>query len=79
MEIKYLNSNQQPLQDAVVSVSSAPGQIRDIAMITGADGTISLDVEDEGNYVFNIYHNNQSYSASAYLIPSQGSTTIVLE
>ncbi len=78
MLIRFVNSSQQPLTDAVVTVARAPGQTHDIGMLTDADGYVSVEVSQPGTYEFEVHHAQAARRASAHLTPQQESATLVV-
>jgi hypothetical protein len=79
MTIQYVDAQQQPLKEAVVAVASAPGEIRDIAMVTDADGTISFHPDMPGSYTFSIAYDNRVYNATLQLSGDDSMKQVVVQ
>lgn len=79
MIIRFSNQQNEPIIDGVVSVMQAPGQIRDLAMITDQSGAVSLDVGEAGYYAFTVFHDGQSFHASASLCPDDAETDLMTQ
>lgn len=78
MTIQYLDSRKQPIADAVVSIAEAPGQMRDIAMVTDENGVISVDVEEQGSYVFSVFHEGKAHQVAVALRPQDTEVSVVV-
>lgn len=79
MTIQYLDAHGQPLADAIVAVTNAPGQIHDMGMMTDDNGNISFSPPEEGQYTFSVSSNGNTQQVSVYLSPGEGSKQVVVE
>lgn len=79
MKICFVDNLKIPVKDAVVSIASAPGSTKDIAMITDSSGCISFQVTEEGKYVFNIFYGEENHQVISNLQPGDTNTTLRID
>mgnify|MGYP001201341447 FL=1 len=68
----------RPVADAVVSIAGAPGEFRDIGMITDASGEIILVDVSEGIYDFAVFTGGSAHRVSTRVTPGASRITVVL-
>lgn len=76
--VAFEDSAGRPLADAVVSIASAPGEFRDIGMVTDERGAIKLGDANDGVYDFAVFTAGASHRVSAHITSSDARVTVVV-
>lgn len=76
--VVFEDSAGRALVDAVVSIASAPGEFRDIGMVTDERGEITLGDPVEGAYDFAVFSAGASHRASIRVTSSDARVTVVV-
>ena len=77
--VVFEDSAGRPLADAVISIASAPGEIRDIGMVTDEHGEIALSDAGEGVYDFAVFSAGTSHQVTARINSSDSRVTVVVQ
>ena len=77
--VVFEDSAGRPLADAVVSITSAPGEIRDIGMVTDEHGEIAFGDAGDGVYDFAVFAAGTSHRVSARITGSDSRVTVVVQ
>lgn len=69
MEIQFVDARGQPISGAPVAVASAPGEVRDLGLVTDALGQVSFDADVAGDYSFAVFIAGHARTIAARLEP----------
>jgi hypothetical protein len=76
--VAFQDSAGRPVADAVVSIASAPGEIRDIGMVTDERGEISVAPSGMGTYEFVVFSAGNAQNVRAHIAREDERLTVVL-
>jgi uncharacterized surface anchored protein len=77
--VAFRDAAGRPVVDAVVSIASAPGEVRDIGMVTDERGEISIPASDPGNYEFVVFTSGDTRNVRAYIAGNDEPLTVVVD
>jgi uncharacterized surface anchored protein len=76
--VAFRDSAGRPVADAIVSIASAPGEIRDIGMVTDERGEISIATSGMGAYEFVVFRAGNAQNVRAHIARDDERLTVVL-
>jgi hypothetical protein len=77
--VVFRDSAGRPVVGAVVSIAAAPGEFRDIGMITDDRGEISLAAAGAGDYEFVVFRAGNAQNVRARIVGKNERLTIVVD
>ncbi|HET6735946.1 hypothetical protein [Mycobacterium sp.] len=76
--VAFRDSAGRPVVDAIVSIASAPGEIRDIGMVTDERGEISIATSGMGDYEFVVFRAGNAQNVRTHIAREDERLTLVL-
>jgi uncharacterized surface anchored protein len=77
--VVFQDSAGRPLVGAVVSIAAAPGEFRDIGMITDNHGEISVAAPQAGDYEFVVFRAGNAQNVRARIAGTDERLTIIVD
>jgi uncharacterized surface anchored protein len=76
--VAFQDTAGRPVTDAIISIASAPGEVRDIGMVTDERGEISIPASGSGNYEFVVFKSGKARNVRARIAGGDERLTVVV-